>query len=161
MDDYTSPEPDGARKLRYNENMLEDLKRFAGLSDDCPPDESNESLGNPGDSSGSQGYADNADSGDDLDDPPPRYCHRPPSPPIKRAVKITIGSVLLGIGLVMFITPGPALIVIPVALGILASEIPWLRRHLHALRVRIHEYRVRRKRERRAKRETKKVDKIS
>lgn len=79
------------------------------------------------------------------DNPHGTYKHKPPSPPVKRAIKITIGGMLLGIGIVMFVTPGPALVVIPVALGILASEIPWLRKHLHELRVRIHEYRVKRK----------------
>ncbi len=85
-----------------------------------------------------------------FDDPfndPPDDPSRKPSHPVIRAIKIGIGFLLLLVGIVMFVTPGPALVLIPVALGILASEIPWLRRHLHELRVRIHEYRMRRKAE--------------
>jgi hypothetical protein len=133
--------------------MFDDLKRYVGLADDCPPgDRTGRTGGDDLDEGPSHPYEGGPSGGqeDDPEDAPPRYCHRPPSPLVKRTVKIVIGTVLLAIGLVMFVTPGPALIVIPVALGILASEIPWLRRHLHALRVRIHEYRVRRKRQRRA-----------
>jgi hypothetical protein len=134
--------------------MLDKLKRYAGLDDDCPPDDP--PAGDPpGDSL--LGAPTKAGGDDPDDDPPPRYCYRPPSPPLKRALKITLGSVLLMVGIVMFVTPGPAIIVIPVALGILASEIPWLRRHIHALRLRIHEYRMRRKRERRAREQAEKI----
>ncbi len=43
----------------------------------------------------------------------------------KRLVKIVIGFTLLIIGLVMIVTPGPATVVIPLALGILAGEFLW------------------------------------
>ncbi len=38
-----------------------------------------------------------------------------------------IGFTVLAIGLVMVVLPGPALLVIPLALGILATEFVWAR----------------------------------
>jgi hypothetical protein len=40
------------------------------------------------------------------------------------------GSVVLGVGLVLLVTPGPAFIVIPIGLGILSTEFEWARRWL-------------------------------
>jgi len=43
----------------------------------------------------------------------------------KRVIKITVGITLLLIGLLMVVLPGPATLVIPLALGILATEFFW------------------------------------
>ena len=55
----------------------------------------------------------------------------------KAARRIVIGIVgltVLAIGVVMLVTPGPALIVIPVALAILSIEFTWARSWLKRLR---------------------------
>ena len=44
---------------------------------------------------------------------------------VKRVIIGVVGFTVLTIGLVMIILPGPAFIVIPGALGILASEFVW------------------------------------
>jgi uncharacterized membrane protein YqgA involved in biofilm formation len=46
---------------------------------------------------------------------------------VRRIIIAVIGFTLLGIGLVMTVLPGPALLVIPLSLGILATEFVWAR----------------------------------
>lgn len=69
---------------------------------------------------------------------------------IKRAVHLTykmarrivigvVGSTVLLIGLVMLVTPGPALVVIPVGLAILSIEFTWARLWLNKVRKTISE----------------------
>ena len=64
---------------------------------------------------------------------------------IKRAFHITykaarrivvglVGLTVLGIGVIMIVTPGPALVVIPVGLAILSIEFAWARAWLRRLR---------------------------
>ena len=64
---------------------------------------------------------------------------------IKRAVHFTykaarrivvgvVGATVLAIGVVMLVTPGPALVVIPVGLAILSIEFAWARAWLRRLR---------------------------
>ena len=64
---------------------------------------------------------------------------------IKRAVHFTyttgrrivigiVGSSVLLLGIVMIVTPGPAFVVIPVGLAILAVEFVWARHWLNKLR---------------------------
>lgn len=49
-------------------------------------------------------------------------------PPVVRKVIVgVIGGTLLLLGVAMIVLPGPAFIVIPVGLGILASEFVWAR----------------------------------
>lgn len=45
----------------------------------------------------------------------------------KRLVIIIIGFTVLVIGVAMIVLPGPAIIVIPIGLGILAAEFIWAR----------------------------------
>lgn len=51
-------------------------------------------------------------------------------PQALRAVKVVFGFTLLGVGIVMAVLPGPAIIVIPLALTVLASEFVWARKLL-------------------------------
>lgn len=44
---------------------------------------------------------------------------------------------VLIIGIAMIVLPGPAIVVIPAALGILATEFAWARRLLHRVREKI------------------------
>jgi uncharacterized protein (TIGR02611 family) len=46
---------------------------------------------------------------------------------VRRVVIAVIGFTVLAIGLVMVVLPGPALLIIPLALGILATEFVWAR----------------------------------
>jgi uncharacterized protein (TIGR02611 family) len=55
------------------------------------------------------------------------------SGPLRLARRIGIGvagSAVLGVGIVMLVMPGPAFVVIPLGLGILALEFEWARRWL-------------------------------
>jgi tellurite resistance protein TerC len=52
----------------------------------------------------------------------------------RRIVVGVVGATVLLIGVVMLVTPGPALIVIPVGLAILSIEFTWARAWLKRLR---------------------------
>jgi tellurite resistance protein TerC len=52
----------------------------------------------------------------------------------RRIVIAVIGTSVLLLGIVMMVTPGPALLVIPAGLAILAVEFVWARRWLRKLR---------------------------
>jgi tellurite resistance protein TerC len=67
--------------------------------------------------------------------PPPEASSRMAtgSAPLRLARRIgigVVGSLVLGVGVVMLVTPGPAFVVIPMGLGILALEFEWARRWL-------------------------------
>lgn len=52
-----------------------------------------------------------------------------------RRIRVTlIGSLVLLAGIVMIVTPGPALIFIPTGLAILATEFAWAKKLLHKIR---------------------------
>jgi uncharacterized protein (TIGR02611 family) len=53
---------------------------------------------------------------------------------LKRLIVAVIGVTVLAIGVAMIFLPGPAIVVIPAALGILATEFAWARRLLHKVR---------------------------
>jgi uncharacterized protein (TIGR02611 family) len=55
---------------------------------------------------------------------------RPPFRTALRWVRIVLGFSVLVVGVIMIFTPGPATIVIPVGLAILATEYAWARRYL-------------------------------
>ena len=46
---------------------------------------------------------------------------------IKRGIVAVIGVTVLAIGVAMIVLPGPAIVVIPLGLGILATEFVWAR----------------------------------
>ena len=52
----------------------------------------------------------------------------------RRIVVTLVGTSVLLIGIVMIVMPGPAFIVIPIGLAILAIEFVWARRWLQQLR---------------------------
>ena len=57
---------------------------------------------------------------------------------IARRIAITIaGATILLIGVIMIVTPGPALVLIPVGLAILGLEFAWARLWLRRLREKI------------------------
>jgi len=49
----------------------------------------------------------------------------------KRIIVAVIGGTVLALGILMIVLPGPAILVIPVGLGILATEFVWARNLLH------------------------------
>jgi tellurite resistance protein TerC len=57
--------------------------------------------------------------------------------PLRKMIVAVIGSTIFLIGVAMIVLPGPAFIVIPVGLGILATEFAWARRAIRRARVMI------------------------
>jgi len=57
----------------------------------------------------------------------------------KRVIISIIGSTVLLIGIITIITPGPAFIIIPAGLGILATEFVWAQRWLKRVKQEIEE----------------------
>ncbi len=55
----------------------------------------------------------------------------------KRLVMIVIGFTILAIGIAMIVLPGPAIVVIPVGLALLATEFIWAKKLLVAVKTRI------------------------
>ncbi len=55
----------------------------------------------------------------------------------KRLIIAIVGFTVLLIGLAMIVLPGPAFIVIPVGIGILAIEFAWARRLLKRVKFKI------------------------
>jgi uncharacterized protein (TIGR02611 family) len=47
---------------------------------------------------------------------------------------LIVGMLLLIAGIIMIFTPGPAVVFIPLGLGVLATEFQWARRLLHRIR---------------------------
>ena len=56
----------------------------------------------------------------------------------KRLVVVVIGFTILAAGVAMIVLPGPAVVVIPVGLAILASEFIWARNLLVSVNARIN-----------------------
>lgn len=52
----------------------------------------------------------------------------------RRVIIGVIGSTVVGIGVAMIVLPGPAFLVIPLGLSILAAEFAWAGRVLHRLK---------------------------
>jgi uncharacterized protein (TIGR02611 family) len=57
--------------------------------------------------------------------------------PLRKLIVAVIGITILLIGVAMVVLPGPAFIVIPIGLGILATEFAWARRAVRRARVMI------------------------
>jgi hypothetical protein len=55
----------------------------------------------------------------------------------RRAIVFTLGISVILVGIVMIVAPGPAVVVIPLGLGILATEFLWARRLLISLKERL------------------------
>lgn len=64
---------------------------------------------------------------------------------LRRAVVAVIGFTVLLIGVAMVVLPGPAILVIPLGLAILATEFVWARRLLEKARATIARKESRRK----------------
>ena len=59
----------------------------------------------------------------------------------RRLIIIVIGFTVLAAGVAMIVLPGPAVVVIPVGLAILATEFIWARKLLHTVKERIERIR--------------------
>lgn len=60
---------------------------------------------------------------------------------VKRLIIAVIGFSILLIGIAMIVLPGPAIIVIPIGLGILATEFIWARRLLNKVKTTLRKVR--------------------
>lgn len=58
---------------------------------------------------------------------------------VRRAVVLVVGLTVLTLGAIMLVTPGPAFVVIPLGLAILAIEFVWARRALRWVKQRIED----------------------
>ena len=61
----------------------------------------------------------------------------------KRLVVTVIGVSILAVGVVMIVTPGPAMILIPVGLAVLGLEFAWARHWLRRLRESVSNHNLR------------------
>lgn len=61
---------------------------------------------------------------------------------LKRIVVGILGGLVLFVGIAMLILPGPALLVIPAGLAILATQFEWARRWLDKAKDTIHRKRM-------------------
>lgn len=57
------------------------------------------------------------------------------APGVKKAVVAVIGGTVLMLGICLIVLPGPAIVVIPAGLAILATEFVWARRWLQKARL--------------------------
>ena len=59
----------------------------------------------------------------------------------RRLIVVVIGFTILAAGVAMIVLPGPAVVVIPIGLAILATEFIWARKLLVAVKERIERMR--------------------
>jgi uncharacterized protein (TIGR02611 family) len=64
-----------------------------------------------------------------MDSPVPKFLRQ-----AKRIIVIVVGFTILLLGIAMIILPGPALLAIPLGLGILATELLWARKLLRTIK---------------------------
>jgi hypothetical protein len=77
---------------------------------------------------------------------PATYAYQPENGALRLAKKIVIAGVGVSVvllGVVMIVTPGPAVVVIPAGLAILAVEFAWARRWLRRVRAYVRIARIR------------------
>jgi uncharacterized protein (TIGR02611 family) len=55
---------------------------------------------------------------------------------LRRSAVTIVGAVILAVGVVLLVAPGPGLLVILLALAVFAVEYEWARRHLTVVRIR-------------------------
>jgi uncharacterized protein (TIGR02611 family) len=68
---------------------------------------------------------------------PATYAYQPENGALRLAKKVAVASVgasVVLVGIVMIVTPGPAIVVIPAGLAILAVEFAWARRWLRRVK---------------------------
>ncbi len=58
----------------------------------------------------------------------------------KRLVKVVVGFTLLILGIALIVLPGPAFVVIPLALAILAGEFVWARKLLRRVKKEVQRF---------------------
>jgi uncharacterized protein (TIGR02611 family) len=88
---------------------------------------------------------------------PQTYAYQPENGALRLAKRIlvaVIGFSVVIIGILMIVTPGPAILVIPAGLGILAVEFSWARRWLSKAKAFTRLQRRRRNRKRAIQRES-------
>lgn len=76
---------------------------------------------------------------------------------VRRAIVAVIGFTVLAVGVAMIVLPGPAIVVIPLGLAILATEFVWAKRWLDRAKATFAR-KERTKEEKKSKREQKKIE---
>jgi uncharacterized protein (TIGR02611 family) len=56
---------------------------------------------------------------------------------VRKGAVTAAGAIVLAAGVALLFLPGPAILVIPLGLAILATEYPWARRLLHRVKARL------------------------
>ncbi len=64
--------------------------------------------------------------------------------PFKKIIVTVVGGTLLLFGIALLVLPGPAFVVIPLGLAVLATEFVWARRWLRRAKGMVHKHRARR-----------------
>lgn len=52
---------------------------------------------------------------------------------VRKIVVLIVGSVVIFVGVILLVTPGPAFVVIPAGIAILSVEFPWAKRLFHKI----------------------------
>lgn len=60
---------------------------------------------------------------------------------VKKLIVAVIGFTILFIGIIVIFTPGPAIVIIPVGLAVLATEFVWAEKLLHRFKNKINDVR--------------------
>lgn len=60
---------------------------------------------------------------------------------LKRLIVAIIGGTILIIGIILIVLPGPAFIVIPIGLSILATEFLWAKNMIHKFKDKLQKFR--------------------
>lgn len=56
----------------------------------------------------------------------------------RKIVVLLLGGSVIAVGVLLIVLPGPAFVVIPIGIGILAIEFAWARRWLRRIRLTLH-----------------------
>lgn len=64
--------------------------------------------------------------------------------PFRKIIVTVVGSTILAFGLVLLVLPGPAFVVIPIGLAVLATEFVWARRWLRRAKGMVNQRKARR-----------------
>ena len=63
---------------------------------------------------------------------------------VRRVAVAVLGALLLGVGLLLLVLPGPGTVVIVAAFGLLSTEFAWARRALHRMKTTVSNAPIRR-----------------
>jgi tellurite resistance protein TerC len=65
---------------------------------------------------------------------------------VKKVLIAIVGTTVLLVGIALLVLPGPAFLVIPAGLAILATEFAWAERWMHRMKAWLHDQREKQRR---------------